>query len=790
MPLNFNPRQDMRPYLAIIKDSFRAALASKVLYVLLGLIFLFLLVIAPLHVRESLDTRINLDRDVRPANQALLVERMKEEIDNGNKGMQRIWDLLSQETKDKVDKAVTDDSEEDEKRPSDMGRMFAAQAVFKELNEQIEDPEFFREQDWDESRRGSEAKGYLEKGVSSLTTKQKQRLNRVLVSESFGGMVKSGARSSLDFFYGPFDWSAFLSNFFLTNMSHDQFASQISSLITWFLDKVVLSIGLLIAILVTANVVPQTFEAGTLNLLLSKPMSRTGLFLAKFVGGCMFIALCAVLLFVGLWLWMGFGLGVWERAVLMSIPLYIVVFAIYYSVSSLTGLVTRSTILAIVATGIFWAVCWSVGTLYGFFSLQMEGMEIARIVNTDRGVLQSDPGLEPLAWDDDTNEWTDIEAPELDEEEKIQRAVFRMMGVETPFPDPLGPVYVKSKNLTVFSRVLIGNAKTHRKQQFFVADEEGIYVRKGVMPSGTKAMFATKDNVICANRRGRIYRYDSELTFEKENTDSESWFASAGPEKRVEIQEDYHIAVNHQTEEVAIYANEKVTVFAVDESDEKRQYKERVSKAIETGTREGMTCHIAYQGSTIVLALGNGQLILLDSTTLEKTKELLPETRVGIDSIQGSPDGSRFALLYKDETLRLLDAESGTVNRPSILGQGTISAVCFDADSMLVADREDRVTEYSLDSLSSQSTHSPAGTWMQKAWRWGVKPLYYVFPKPGEFYKVVSHLSSSSDAEQNKDIDLTFQDVRPNPWSPLISGLAFMTLMLGISCLTFARTDY
>lgn len=74
--------------------------------------------------------------------------------------------------------------------------------------------------------------------------------------------------------------------------------------------------------------------------------------------------------------------------------------------------------------------------------------------------------------------------------------------------------------------------------------------------------------------------------------DGESWFVSAGPEKRVEFNETYHVAVNHQTEEVVIYANGEVTVFAVDEADEKRGYKKRISKEIETGTREGMTCRI------------------------------------------------------------------------------------------------------------------------------------------------------------------------------------------------------
>ena len=46
----------MRPYLAIIKDSFREATASRVLWVLLGVITIILLLIAPLGVRAKLTT--------------------------------------------------------------------------------------------------------------------------------------------------------------------------------------------------------------------------------------------------------------------------------------------------------------------------------------------------------------------------------------------------------------------------------------------------------------------------------------------------------------------------------------------------------------------------------------------------------------------------------------------------------------------------------------------------------------------------------------------------------------
>jgi len=53
----------MKPYLAIIKDSFRAALATKVLYLMLLLITGLLLVVAPLGIKEELTFRLT-PRDI------------------------------------------------------------------------------------------------------------------------------------------------------------------------------------------------------------------------------------------------------------------------------------------------------------------------------------------------------------------------------------------------------------------------------------------------------------------------------------------------------------------------------------------------------------------------------------------------------------------------------------------------------------------------------------------------------------------------------------------------------
>ena len=81
----------MRPYFAIIKDSFRAALASRVLYVLLLFITLLLLVISPLHIRETLDWQLPTRGLDNQKIAEMLVERQGQD---GEAVMTRIWELI------------------------------------------------------------------------------------------------------------------------------------------------------------------------------------------------------------------------------------------------------------------------------------------------------------------------------------------------------------------------------------------------------------------------------------------------------------------------------------------------------------------------------------------------------------------------------------------------------------------------------------------------------------------------------------------------------------------------
>src|SRR6185436_7525687 len=103
----------------------------------------------------------------------------------------------------------------------------------------------------------------------------------------------------------------------------------LQSLVAWLMGVFIGGVGVFVAILVTAPIIPQMFDAGSLHLLLSKPVSRWKLFLAKYLGGCSFILIAAAYLIAGLWLILGVRFGIWEPKLLYSIPIYLFVFAIY-----------------------------------------------------------------------------------------------------------------------------------------------------------------------------------------------------------------------------------------------------------------------------------------------------------------------------------------------------------------------------------------------------------------------------------------------------------------------------
>ena len=210
-------------------------------------------------------------------------------------------------------------------------------------------------------------------------------------------------------------------------------------------------------------------------------------------------------------------------------------------------------------------------------------------------------------------------------------------------------------------------------------------------------------------------------------------------------------------------------------------------------TGEKIKCFIAYANNTIIAVAGNGRVVGLDATSMEPLPAMKAcETTCGIETITTSPDGKWIAMVYGNQHLWLMDVDSDRkLYRPSVTGNSDVSSVSFDAeDRLCVFDRENRLTVYETDTLQSVKELTPKDSWFEKAYRYLVRPLYTVFPKPGEFHKVTNYLSSTRQTANNPAVDLIFEPTEPHPLSPLWNGLGFMVLILGLSCWIFGLKDF
>ncbi len=157
----------------------------------------------------------------------------------------------------------------------------------------------------------------------------------------------------------------------------------LGDIVTFLGDYVIGGFGamvtILLSIVMTASFLPNMLSKGSVDLLLVKPINRVSLFVYKFLGGLTFMFLNTVVIMVGIWLGIGVRTGLWVDAFLVCILVYTFQFMIFYSVSAVTAVFTRSAIVAILASFTLWIVLFAVGwTHWIFVEAQRDNTEYSR----------------------------------------------------------------------------------------------------------------------------------------------------------------------------------------------------------------------------------------------------------------------------------------------------------------------------------------------------------------------------------------------------------------------------
>jgi hypothetical protein len=556
----------------------------------------------------------------------------------------------------------------------------------------------------------------------------------------------------------------------------------IKAIVAGIISFFVGTLGVFAAILVTAPIIPQTFEAGAIDLLLSKPVSRSLLFLTKFAGGCAFILLNAVYFVGGLWLIIGLRFDLWSGRLLACIPVFLFLFAIYYAVSSLAGVLWRNAVVSIVVTILFWVACFAVGTAKNV--MEQVWINPARLVK----LVPAGDTLFGVTEQGKVEQWRATEA-KWDE-------TFHAEGPAAPAAGPfmipqkwVGPIYDAAHDRLLAVQApppsrgfnLFGPVPT-----LWVANRSDAWLRQRgpIPPAGTAELFVDgQGEIIAVGTRG-VFRLKRADTAPGEPV-AES-FVPAGPEPALPLQAPLAAALNVATGEMAIHSQNKLIVLS-------RNAEGKYTKKRETELTADSGAVLAFGGSTLLAALADGRILHVDAATLETRHEYHPEGENAPRFAAASPDGNRCFVLFHNKHLWLFDAGRDGPAVVSIRGQGDISAAAFDGpDRLLVADRANRVTSYQLDPFQSADRRTPSLSLLERSYHYVVVPIYTVFPKPGELDNVVSYLLTDQETVAigpNQD-DLSQQRIKVDVYGPLWSSLAFLAAVLAFTCFYVRRTDF
>lgn len=136
-------------------------------------------------------------------------------------------------------------------------------------------------------------------------------------------------------------------------------ADAVRVILVWLAGVVADTAGVLLALLWTAGFLPTFLEPQAVTVLLAKPAPRWAVLAGKYLGVVGFVALQATAFVGATWLATGAATGVWDGAYWFAVPLLVVNFAVFYAASAVLAVCTRSTVVSLFGTLLFWLLCWA-----------------------------------------------------------------------------------------------------------------------------------------------------------------------------------------------------------------------------------------------------------------------------------------------------------------------------------------------------------------------------------------------------------------------------------------------
>jgi ABC-type transport system involved in multi-copper enzyme maturation permease subunit len=143
----------------------------------------------------------------------------------------------------------------------------------------------------------------------------------------------------------------------------------------------------ILALVSTSSIFPSFLSEGAVELVLSRPTRRSTIFLVKYFGGLLFVMMQVGVFTLGAFFAAGWRVGEWDPAIFLAIPLITLFYSYLFCINVLAGILTRSTLVALLATLLFWFSTFGIRTaddILTTFTMQFE----STIERTEKKIVE------------------------------------------------------------------------------------------------------------------------------------------------------------------------------------------------------------------------------------------------------------------------------------------------------------------------------------------------------------------------------------------------------------------
>lgn len=819
----------MRPYVAVIADSFRSAFASRILWVALATIYVFLLALAPIGYQEVFTTRFTwLDFANGTRMKAMLARAIDE-----HSGAETPAGRIARRLPDELQRNLRKVAQGQEVR--------IHLHIFADgLNGLLESDDWYDRDVWRAAPQLRELRELEQLAPQELSEQLRQRRARLRIEAALPGVFENRGARSIALTYAGFPFpEVFPVEKAQFQLLLNHFALRL--IIDWVLGFVMIFLG----ILVTAAIIPDMLQPGSLHLLLSKPVSRSLLFLAKFLGGCAFVFVCVSQLITGLWLIAGFRLDMWNGRLLWCIPVCVFLFAVFYSVSAVAGLRWRSPILAIGLANLFGAACLLIG-FAGWLSdsFVTEGDRITGLTVSGEQLVASTRGGHLRRYDSSTNQWVNLFPDDPGRNDRVLPPVRLADG-------RIATARVRGGRVNLF-----GSGAT---PVLLLDPGPGGTLEPSIeLPVGTSDLFAFADGGLLAVNSGDVMVAPAQVLHSpganeetpgapaESASDVDTGLASpeqpeqgseaaapgmaaglqlggwlpklvkmmGGPSdgfvsvlpQRVTLVSPYSVAVSRDGTSLFVYSGGRLIRLDRDtRADWATEPRWSLVAQTETVTAT-QSVWLRVLGDRVVLLRSDEPPLIFDwslqpQTPAEQVAETLAKLKVL--SVVSCWAANAVAVLAGDGSVWLLSSDAEQQLAVERLG-GTreVETLYWDESTrrLWVAHHIDRVSAWELVARGTsevRSEHHHVLTYRPalRGWRWVdrylVTPLRFVTPQTAELGETIATIVSGESTMQlplASAGETTVQ--RYHVWRPVMTCGAFIVLMLAVGCAYFARTDF